>query len=209
MWINYSYTGSDPTVNITVELQATASSNSIVTETSPLTITFGSIVQEIIGENTDNETLEDYNIGASTTTYTTGTGSNTETHEAVSIVNMDNTSGGVADPDGRVEITVNVPVTKEFILVLNGGNGGRIYIEITLDGVTYKTGSNGVKEGNNYISAYTSSGHHNIASQTTLNSIVNNYGWMQSNSGTATIVVKNINGGNAISPECKMDIVFK
>lgn len=139
----------------------------------------------------------------------------------VIITNTTNSSGGVADEDGNINITLSIPASTPFCIKIWNKEGYDVYANIVINNILVN-GSAGSHSYNNqklgagfarYFCHYTTSGTYGSEywSTTNLNNVKNNNGWFQSSNGSVTISIDaHYNDGHGNTAQnVRLSVVFK
>lgn len=154
-----------------------------------ITVTYQSSVPISIDPSTP-----DYDVSEGTVTY----GGNT--YDAVGIINDYNGNGGIADPEGNVNVTLDLYDARPFAIEIHHVNGenSKLRFIVTIDGTTHQYTSNisgNVRHYIGYEGKYFG-----------ISNLVNADDWIQSDS-TVNIQIYNYNGH--VPDNVTLKIVFK
>lgn len=136
----------------------------------------------------------DYDVSEETVTY----GGNT--YDAVGIINDYNGNGGIADPEGNVNVTLDLNDARPFAIEIYHVNGenSKLRFIVTIDGITHQYTSNISRNVRHYI------GYED--KYFGINALVAADDWIQSDN-TVNIQIYNYNGH--VPNNVTLKIVFK
>lgn len=154
-----------------------------------ITVTYQSSVPISIDPSTP-----DYDVSEGTVTY----GGNT--YDAVGIINDYNGNGGIADPEGNVNVTLDLNDARPFAIEIHHVNGenSKLRFIVTIDGTTHQYTSNisgNVRHYIGYEDKYFG-----------ISNLVSADDWIQSDN-TVNIQIYNYNGH--VPDNVTLKIVFK
>jgi len=173
-------------------------------------LTVYDIVDEVNGDNDGNPGVDGYEIvtpkdeQGNDRTYTD---SASNTYPAVNI-RADEGTGGIAQPDGSVDVTLYLPAEKRFLLVpvAEGGKGTfSISVSYYTDDVVTKTYSGSVTVNGNHTKYVGHSGNSDITSYENFDTAIGYNIWFPSTSDKVTVHLE----GDHVNAKIQFDIVFE
>ncbi len=155
-----------------------------------ITLTYSSSVPVVV-----DPTTPDYDVGEDTVTYSG------VDYDAVGVSNTDNTGGGIADPDGNVNVSLNMIDNRPFCFEIHhvSGENSKLRMVVTIDGVSHTYTSNISGNVMHYIGA--------TDKYFGIKAFLKADDWMTSTTGVVSIVITNYSGH--VPDNVTFRIIFK